>query len=105
MIAFIRQQRKKYHIRTDELSIQINKGASYISQIESGKIKTIKVDTLDNICNFLHCDREELIKYKPTEKVLEQKYVKYLKMEKHELLREIIALNQKLDSIKQIISN
>lgn len=45
----IRDLRKKKKKRGDELSKEIGKGASYISQIENGKIKEIDFDLLDEI--------------------------------------------------------
>lgn len=41
--------RKKNNVRGDVLSKQINKGAAYISQIESGKVKEINIDVLTTI--------------------------------------------------------
>lgn len=45
----IRTLRKEKKKRGDELSKELGKGASYISQIENGKIKEIDFDLLDNI--------------------------------------------------------
>lgn len=45
----IKQLRKDRKIRGDVLSKEIGKGTSYISQIESGKIKEIDFDALNNI--------------------------------------------------------
>ena len=45
----IRSLRKKQKIRGDELSKELGKGASYISPIESGKIKEIDFNLLNNI--------------------------------------------------------
>lgn len=45
----IRDLRKDKKKRGDELSKELGKGASYISQIENGKIKEIDFDLLDNI--------------------------------------------------------
>lgn len=45
----IRDLRKKKKKRGDELSKELGKGASYISQIENGKIKEINFDLLDEI--------------------------------------------------------
>lgn len=45
----IRTLRKEKKKRGDELSRELGKGASYISQIENGKIKEIDFDLLDNI--------------------------------------------------------
>lgn len=45
----IRDLRKKKKKRGDELSKELGKGASYISQIENGKIKEIDFDLLDQI--------------------------------------------------------
>lgn len=41
--------RKKNNVRGDVLSKQINKGAAYISQIESGKVKEIRIELLTDI--------------------------------------------------------
>lgn len=41
--------RKEYNINGITLSKELNKGASYISQIESGKIKDIEYDMIHNI--------------------------------------------------------
>ena len=45
----IRDLRKKKKKRGDELSKELGKGASYISQVENGKIKEIDFDLLDEI--------------------------------------------------------
>ncbi len=45
----IRDLRKRKKKRGDELSKELGKGASYISQIENGKIKEIDFDLLDEI--------------------------------------------------------
>ena len=45
----IRDLRKEKKKRGDELSKEIGKGASYISQIENGKIKEIDFDLLNEI--------------------------------------------------------
>lgn len=45
----IKELRKKKKKRGDDLSKEIGKGASYISQIENGKIKEIDFDLLDDI--------------------------------------------------------
>ena len=45
----IRDLRKKKRKRGDELSKELGKGASYISQVENGKIKEIDFDLLDDI--------------------------------------------------------
>ena len=45
----IRDLRKKKKKRGDELSKELGKGASYISQIENGKIKEIDFDLLSSI--------------------------------------------------------
>lgn len=45
----IRDLRKEKKKRGDELSKELGKGASYISQIENGKIKEIDFNLLDNI--------------------------------------------------------
>lgn len=45
----IKDLRKKKKKRGDDLSKEIGKGASYISQIENGKIKEIDFDLLDEI--------------------------------------------------------
>lgn len=45
----IKSLRKEYNIRGDELSQQLDKGASYISQVENGKIKEIDFDLLVRI--------------------------------------------------------
>lgn len=45
----IKEYRKKKNKRSDDLSKEIGKGASYISQVENGKIKEIDFDLLNNI--------------------------------------------------------
>ena len=48
--------RKEMRIRTDTLSGIINKAPSYISQIESGRIKTITKSDLELIAQAIGCD-------------------------------------------------
>lgn len=43
----IKELRKTYNKRGDMLSREINRGASYVSQLENGKIKDIEFDLLD----------------------------------------------------------
>lgn len=43
----IKELRKTYNKRGDVLSKEINRGASYVSQLENGKIKDIEFDLLD----------------------------------------------------------
>lgn len=45
----IKNLRKEYNMRGDDLSRLLDKGASYISQVENGKIKEIEFDLLVNI--------------------------------------------------------
>ena len=45
----IRSLRKEYNIRGDELSKELGRGAAYISQVESGKIKHIELNNIRNI--------------------------------------------------------
>ena len=49
----IKNLRKKYNKRGDNLSKQLQKGASYISQIENGKIKEIEFDSLLEIFHLI----------------------------------------------------
>ena len=65
----IKTERKKRHIRGDDLSVLIGKGKAYISQVESGKIKYLPEDTLRMILKKIHqndsdkIDIEETIAY------------------------------------------
>lgn len=45
----IRSLRKEYNIRGDKLSKELGRGAAYISQVESGKIKHIELRNIRNI--------------------------------------------------------
>jgi transcriptional regulator with XRE-family HTH domain len=47
--------RRQTGVRTDVLSLSINKGSSYISQIECGRIKYITKEDLQIIADALHC--------------------------------------------------
>ena len=49
----IKNLRKEYNKRGDDLSKQLKKGASYISQIENGKIKEIEFDSLLEIFHLI----------------------------------------------------
>lgn len=53
--------RKEMRIRTDTLSEIINKAPSYISQIESGRIKTITKNDLEIIARAMGCDVEIIL--------------------------------------------
>lgn len=48
--------RKEMRIRTDTLSAMIHRAPSYISQIESGRIKTITRNNLEIIAQAIGCD-------------------------------------------------
>ena len=45
----IRELRKTYNKRGDVLSKELGRGASYISQLENGKIRDIEFDLLEAI--------------------------------------------------------
>ena len=53
--------RKEMRIRTDTLYDIINKAPSYISQIESGRIKTITKNDLEIIAHAMGCDVEIIL--------------------------------------------
>ena len=54
----IKDLRKQYNKRGDILSKELGKGASYISQIENGKIKEIDFDSLMNIFRAIFSSTE-----------------------------------------------
>ena len=45
----IKDLRKTYNKRGDVLSKELDRGASYVSQLENGKIKDIEFDLLDTM--------------------------------------------------------
>ena len=60
----IRDLRKSKKKRGDELSKELGKGASYISQIENGKIKEIDFSLLNEIFKRItDLPKDEYVKY------------------------------------------
>gem|GEM_PF-3113612 len=55
----IAQIRQSKNISAYELSLQINRDASYISQVESGKVN-ISIKTMFDICRALEINAKEL---------------------------------------------
>lgn len=98
----IRDVRKEAHIRTDVLSGMINKAPSYISQLESGRIKTITVGDLTTIANALGYNVSVFLEKKKNIEG-EMSSCDRLMMENIELKRENKYLKDKLRSIMAIL--
>ena len=96
----IRNVRKEARIRTDVLSGMINKAPSYISQIESGRIKTITIGDLTIIANTLGYNVDIFLKTTAQD---EMDNCDRLLMENIELRRENEYLKEKLRSIMEIL--
>lgn len=96
----IRNVRKEARIRTDVLSGMINKAPSYISQIESGRIKTITIGDLTIIANTLGHNVDIFLKATTQDEM--SNYDRLL-MENIELRRENEYLKEKLRSIMAIL--
>lgn len=102
----IKEKRKQTGIRTDDFSIEIGKAACYMSQIESGKIKKIPIDTLNLIVKKLGCNIGDI-----TENNRITNYEDYSNRNTNDIISENILLKQenellkkKLESILQIIN-
>ena len=102
----IKEKRRQTGIRTDDFSIEIGKAACYMSQIESGKIKKIPIDTLNLIVKKLGCDISD---------IMGNDYITncedYSNRNTNDIISENILLKQenemlkkKLESILQIIN-
>lgn len=109
-IENIKNARKKANITTDVLSVMIGRNSSYISQIESGRIKTITQDELCKIADAVGCKTNELLeieesKQRALDKINDGLSVyDRLKRENKELKKENEQLKKKLEDIMKIIS-
>ncbi len=110
----IRDLRKKKKKRGDELSKELGKGASYISQIENGKIKEIDFDLLTEIFhkitdlpeneynNFLNKLLDDAVSHMTKDELLQEKWMHQFNHEirKFPITNSIISfITSSLDSL------
>lgn len=98
----LRNIRKEMRIRTDTLSETIRKTPSYISQIESGRIKTITKNDLEVIAKAMGCD-VNIILYSDNCSNNDIDNSNVLIQENIALKKENEYLKKKLDDIMKIL--
>lgn len=112
----IKNLRKKYNKRGDDLSKQLKKGASYISQIENGKIKEIEFDSLleifhlilnmpnESFFNFMNDYINEIIKNNNKKKLVYEDWIHiFILQEKQFSLTDniILFIKSKLEKLEK----
>ena len=102
----IKKYRKSIHLRGDTLSRTLQKNTSYISQLETGKLKTIDSNLLYKIFDELFKDETVEEKNRKIEEILTQSQ---LKLSEKELQRQnwlrVIDLQERLIPIPESIIN
>lgn len=58
---------KKIH--SNELAQKINLSANNLSRVKTGKIKALRLSTLDGICRELNCKPGDILDYIPDEEI------------------------------------
>ena len=56
-------------IQSNELARKINLSANNLSRVKTGKVKALRLSTLDNICRELNCKPGDILDYVPDDKV------------------------------------
>ena len=55
------------NVRLKDLSEAVGITLANLSNLKNSKAKSIRLSTLDAICNYLDCDAGDIIKHRPTE--------------------------------------
>ena len=61
----------KRKMRSKELAERIGFTEANISLLKSGKVKGVRFETLEKICEVLECQPGDLLEYKPDDQVKE----------------------------------
>jgi putative transcriptional regulator len=57
-------------VRSKDLAAYVGITEANLSLLKSGKVKGVRFDTLERICEYLHCQPGDLLEYVPaTEKI------------------------------------
>ncbi|GLI94179.1 helix-turn-helix domain-containing protein [Methylocystis echinoides] len=57
----------KRKMRSRDLAQQIGIAEQNVSLLKSGKVKGVRFDTLEKICEILNCQPGDLLEYRPVE--------------------------------------
>ncbi|MFO1187545.1 MAG: helix-turn-helix transcriptional regulator [Alphaproteobacteria bacterium] len=57
----------KRRVRSNELARAIGITESNLSLLKSGKVRGVRFQTLEAICEYLECQPGDLLEYQPTE--------------------------------------
>lgn len=57
----------KRKMRSRDLAQQIDIAEQNVSLLKSGKVKGVRFDTLEKICEILNCQPGDLLEYRPDE--------------------------------------
>ena len=57
----------KRKMRSRELAERIDITEQNVSLLKSGKVRGVRFDTLEAICDVLHCQPGDLLEYRPDE--------------------------------------
>jgi putative transcriptional regulator len=57
----------KRKMRSRDLAQQIGIAEQNVSLLKSGKVKGVRFDTLEKICEILNCQPGDLLEYRPDE--------------------------------------
>lgn len=58
----------KRKMRSRDLAAQIGIAEQNVSLLKSGKIKGVRFDTLEKICEILQCQPGDILEYRPDDK-------------------------------------
>ncbi|MFO1125856.1 MAG: helix-turn-helix transcriptional regulator [Methylocystis sp.] len=58
----------KRKMRSRDLSQQIGIAEQNVSLLKSGKVKGVRFDTLEKICEILQCQPGDILEYRPDDK-------------------------------------
>ncbi|HIW75975.1 MAG TPA: helix-turn-helix transcriptional regulator [Candidatus Gordonibacter avicola] len=75
----------QHKMRGVELAEKLGCTVQTISRIKTGKIKALRIDTLDELCEIFHCQPGDIIEYIPDDEARQrygddfvEKYHRYL---------------------------
>ncbi|WP_036279358.1 helix-turn-helix transcriptional regulator [Methylocystis sp. ATCC 49242] len=57
----------KRKMRSRDLAAQIGIAEQNVSLLKSGKVKGVRFDTLEKICEILNCQPGDILEYRPDE--------------------------------------
>ena len=56
-------------IQSNELARKINLSANNLSRVKTGKVKALRLSSLDNICRELNCKPGDILDYVPDDEI------------------------------------